>query len=209
MDGWAALNEVQQIAVFATLAASALLLAVSMIGQRVPANKYALAPTLLPIGVLTVLVIILAVTFRPREELAFLQSGLACVRRGHTYSIPAALLFWLVLRRGAILFPKLIGAAVGGLAGLAGFRVLEFKPEREWASHLSVALGCRPDRHGIRRTDRSSRRKHPTAAQTKNLLEPAALFRERLRLATHIRPFDGDIANGSGHLRRLQQIERF
>jgi hypothetical protein len=125
MDGWAALNGVQRIAVFATLAASAVLLAVSMIGQMVPANKYALAPTLLPIGVLTVLMIILAVTFRPREELAFVQSGLACVRRGLTYSIPAAFLFWLLLRRGALLFPKLIGAAAGGLAGLAGFSVLE------------------------------------------------------------------------------------
>jgi hypothetical protein len=50
---------------------------------------------------------------------------LACVQRGLTYSILAAFLFWLLLRRGAILFPKLIGAAVGGLAGLAGLSVLE------------------------------------------------------------------------------------
>jgi hypothetical protein len=40
-------------------------------------------------------------------------------------------------------------------------------------------------------------------------LEPAALFREGLSFATYIRPFDEDITNGSGHLRRLQQIERF
>jgi hypothetical protein len=125
MDGWAALNGMQRIAVFATMAASAVILAVSMIGQMAPGNKYALAPTLLPIGVLTVLMIILGVTFRPREELAFVQSGLACVRKGLTYSIPAAFLFWLLLRRGAILSPKLIGAAVGGLAGLTGFSVLE------------------------------------------------------------------------------------
>jgi hypothetical protein len=125
MDGWASLSGVQRIAVFATLAASAVLLAVSMIGQMVPGNKYALAPTLLPIGVLTVLMIILAVTLRPREELAFVQSGLACVRRGLTYSVPAVFLFWLLLGRGYILSPRSIGAAVGGLAGLAGFSVLE------------------------------------------------------------------------------------
>lgn len=138
MDGWAALNGMQRIAVFATLAASAVLLAVSMIGQMVPGNKYALAPTLLPIGVLIVLMIILAVTFRPREELAFMQSGLACVRRGLTYSIPAALLFWLLLRRGAILSPKLIGAAVGGLAGLAGFSVLELNCPDVNVFHIMV-----------------------------------------------------------------------
>ena len=33
------------------------------------------------------------------------------------------------------------------------------------------------------------------------------MFRESLSLATYIRPFDRDIANGSGQLRRLQQIE--
>ncbi len=39
----------------------------------------ALAPTVLPIGVLTVLMITLAVTFRPQGELAFVKTGLACV----------------------------------------------------------------------------------------------------------------------------------
>jgi len=125
MDGWAALNGTQRIAVFATMAAGAVLLAVSMIGQMAPGNKYALAPALLPIGVLTVLIVVLSATFRPREELAFVQTGLACVGRGLTYSIPVAFLFWLLTRRGAILSPKLIGAAVGGLASLAGFTVLE------------------------------------------------------------------------------------
>jgi len=125
MEGWAALNGMQRIAVLASMATGAVLLAVSMIGQMVPGNKYALAPALLPIGVLTVLIMILAVTFRPRAEPAFVESGLACVRRGLTYSVPAASLFWLLLRRGAILYPKLIGAAVGGLASLAGLSVLE------------------------------------------------------------------------------------
>jgi hypothetical protein len=125
MDGWAALNGMQRIAVFATVATSAVLLARSMIGQMAPGNKYALAPALLPVGVLIVLIIILSATFRPREELAFVQSGLACLGRGLTYAIPAAFLFWLLARRGAILSPKLIGAAVGGLASLAGFTVLE------------------------------------------------------------------------------------
>ena len=125
MDGWAALNGTQRIAVFGGVAAGAVLLAVSMIGQMAPGNKYALAPALLPVSVLTVLIIFLSATFRPREELAFVQTGLACAGRGLTYSIPAAFLFWLLTRRGAILSPKLIGAAVGGLASLAGFAVLE------------------------------------------------------------------------------------
>jgi hypothetical protein len=47
------------------------------------------------------------------------------MKNGLTYSIPAAVLFWLILRRGALLYPKLIGANAGGLAGLAGLSVLE------------------------------------------------------------------------------------
>jgi hypothetical protein len=137
MDGWAALNGVQRIAVFATVAASAVALAVSMIGQMEPGNKYALAPALLPIGVLTALMIVLAVTFRLREELSFVKSGFACLRNGLTFSIPAAFLFWL-LRRGAILYPKLIGAAVGGLAGLAGFSVLELDCPNVNVFHIVV-----------------------------------------------------------------------
>jgi len=82
MEGWAALNGMQRIAIFATMATGAVLLAVSMIGQMAPGNKYALAPALLPIGVLTVLIMILAVTFRPREELAFVQSGVGVCREG-------------------------------------------------------------------------------------------------------------------------------
>ena len=125
MNGWAALGQAQRIVVFTTLAASAIVLAISMIGQMVPGNKYAIAPRALPIGVLAGIMVIIAVTFRPHEESAFIENGLAHIRDGITFSIPSALLFWLVIRRGAILFPKLIGAAAGGLAGLVGLAVLE------------------------------------------------------------------------------------
>jgi hypothetical protein len=125
MNGWDALNTAQRIAVFTTLAASAVLLAVSMIGQMAPANKYAIAPAAVPIGILAALLVIVAATFRPRQESAFVANGLACIRNGLTFSIPSAFLFWLLPRRGAMLFPKLIGAAAGGLAGLVGLSVLE------------------------------------------------------------------------------------
>jgi hypothetical protein len=156
MEGWAALNGMQRIAVFATMATGAVLLAVSMIGQMAPGNKYALASALLPIGVLTVLIMILAVTFRPREELAFVQSGLACVGRGLTYSIPAAFLFWLVARR----YPfseanRGSRRRTGQPNGLhcAGAQL----PGRECVSYRGVALGRGSDRYGFLRAHRHSR----------------------------------------------------
>jgi hypothetical protein len=56
---------------------------------------------------------------RSRGEPTFLTGGLTCMRNGLTYSIPAAFLFGLLVRRGATLFPKLIGTVAGGLAGPA------------------------------------------------------------------------------------------
>lgn len=138
MNGWAALNAAQRISVFATLAASAVLLAVSMIGQMAPGNKYALAPAAVPIGILTALLTTLAATFRPHGESAFIANGLDCLKNSLSFSIPAAFLFWLLLRRGAMLFPKLIGAAAGGLSGLVGLSVLELSCPNVNVFHILV-----------------------------------------------------------------------
>jgi hypothetical protein len=138
MNGWAALGKAQRIVVCTTLAASAVLLTISMIGQMVPGNKYALAPVALPIGVLAALLVIIAVTFRPHEESAFFANGLACVRNGISFSIPSVFLFWLVLRRGAMLYPKLIGAAAAGVAGLVGLAVLEVNCSNLNVFHILV-----------------------------------------------------------------------
>ena len=124
-NGWAALNIGQRVTVFASLAASAILLAASMIRQMVPGSRHTVPPAALPGGILLALVLVIATAFRSRGELAFVANGLVCIKNGLTYSVPAALLFWLLLRRGAILSHKLIGAAAGGLAGLTGLSVLE------------------------------------------------------------------------------------
>ncbi len=138
MNGWGALGIGQRIRVFSTLAGGAILLTVSMVGQMVPGSKYALAPAVLPIAILATLIIVLAATFHARDEHAFVPNGLACMRNGITYSISAAFLFWLVVRRGAILYPKLIGAAAGGLAGLIGLSVLEITCSNLNIFHLLV-----------------------------------------------------------------------
>ena len=125
MNGWGALSLVQRIVVFGTLAASAVLLAISMVRQMVPGSKHIFAPAVFLVGILVVLMMVIAAMFRSQQESAFLASGVMCMKNGLTYSMPAAFLLWLILRRGAILFPKLIGAVAGGLAGLAGLSVLE------------------------------------------------------------------------------------
>jgi hypothetical protein len=138
LNGWSALSIEQKIAIFATLAASAVLLALSMIRQMVPGSKHAVSPATLPIAILLVLMLVIAAMFRSEEESAFVANGLMCIRNGLEYSIPTALLFWMLLRRGAMLFPKLIGAAAGGFAGLIGVSVLEINCSNLNVYHILI-----------------------------------------------------------------------
>jgi hypothetical protein len=84
-----------------------------------------------------------------------------------------AFLFWLVVRRGAILHPKLMGAAIGRLAGLSECSRNELlKLER--ISHFGVALGSGPAHLGsgaIRRW----RGIHPAVARGQGILEVTSL----------------------------------
>jgi len=123
--GWFLLMPGQKLAVFTTLAASAALLAFSLARQMVPGQKSLLRPGFLPIGLFVLLCLTVASVFQVRTDPHFLQSGETCLRAGLPYAIPAALAFWWILRRGAILSPRMIGATTGMLAGLVSMTVLE------------------------------------------------------------------------------------
>ncbi len=123
--GWFMLMPVQRIAVFTTLAASAALLAFSLVRQMVPGQKSLLRPELLPVGVFVFLCLVVAGVFQMRTDPHFLQSGEACLNAGLPYAIPAGFVFWLILRSGAILSPRVVGAIAGMLAGLVSTTVLE------------------------------------------------------------------------------------
>jgi hypothetical protein len=109
-----------------------------MVRQMAPGSKHTLSPAVLPIAILCALMVVMAAMFRPQEESAFVANGLMCMRSGLAYSLPAGILFWLLLRRGAVLFPKLIGAAAGGLSGLVGLSVLEVKCPDLNLFHIAV-----------------------------------------------------------------------
>jgi hypothetical protein len=150
-NGWHSLTIAQRTAVFMTLAASSVLLAISMVRQMVPGSKHAIAPATLPLAIFAALMLMMAAMFRWHQESALFAGGLMCLKNGLTYAIPAAFLLWLTLRRGAILFPKLMGATAGGLAGLIGLSVLEMNCPNLNVFHILVwhggvvlisSLGC-------------------------------------------------------------------
>jgi hypothetical protein len=136
-DGWRALSIFQRIAVFSPLAVCAGLLALSLVRLMAPGGKHVISPTRLSIGFLP-LALIIATVFHSRQESGFVAAGLICLRTGLSCAVPAAALFWLLLRRGAILYPGLTGAVAGGLAGLVGLMVLEVRCPNLSGYHILV-----------------------------------------------------------------------
>jgi len=123
--GWHVLSVSARIVVFASLALGASTLALSMARQMRPGSKYWVSPNLLPAGVLLLVAVAMTALFHSGEEKAFILSGLRCLSAGLKYTIPGAVLTWLWLLRGAAQSAKLMGATIGGFAGLIGVTVLE------------------------------------------------------------------------------------
>jgi hypothetical protein len=136
--GWLALSELQRLAVFSALGASAGLLAFSLVRQSVPGSRLVLPPGLLVTAVLCAMASAFGVLFRPREESTFVATGLVCLRIGLECAIPAGIVFWTILRRGAVLNPALTGATAGALAGLSGLTALEILCPNPNVHHILV-----------------------------------------------------------------------
>jgi hypothetical protein len=137
----------QTAAILSVLAISTGLLTYSLVNQMVPGSHHRISPRLLPVGITISLMIVIAVLFQFQHERDFWGNAWVCIRAGAPIGVLAALPFWLILRRGAILSPGMTGAATGLLAGLVGTSVLEIHcPNLDaWhilVSHLGVAMLC-------------------------------------------------------------------
>ena len=143
----AVMTPLQTTAILTALAASTGLMAYSLTHQMVPGSRHRIPPRLLLIAITITLTIAIILLFQFQHERNFWGSGWACVRAGLPIGVLAAVPFWLVLRRGAVLSPSMTGAATGLLAGLVGTSVLEIHcPNLDaWhilVSHLGVAVLC-------------------------------------------------------------------
>jgi hypothetical protein len=143
----AVMTPLQTVAILTALAVSTGLLAYSLVHQMIPGSPQKLSPRLLPVGIAVSLTIVIGVLFQFQHEQNFWGHAWPCIRAGIPIGVLAAVPFWLILRRGAILFPAMTGATTGLLAGLVGTSVLEIHcPNLDaWhilVSHLGVAMLC-------------------------------------------------------------------
>ena len=143
----AVMTPLETVAILTALAVSTGLLAYSLAHQMIPGSRHRISPRLLPVGIGVLLTIVIAVLFQSQHEQNFWGHAWPCIRVGASIGVLAAVPFWLILRRGAILSPSMTGATTGLLAGLVGTSVLEIHcPNLDaWhllISHLGIAMLC-------------------------------------------------------------------
>jgi hypothetical protein len=133
-----AMSPVQTVSILSALGACASLLAWSLVHLMVPGSRHRFRPEFLPAAVIVSLSLVVVVLFQFRDETLFWQRGWACLGMGFPFTLVAAVPFWLLLRRGAVLSPPATGAATGLLAGLSGMSVLEIHCPNLGLSHILV-----------------------------------------------------------------------
>jgi len=118
------MSPAQSIIMLCALAVSAGLLVFSLVNQMAPGSLHRVPAKALPAVVGGALAIVMAGLFQFQHQRDFWGSGWVCLSAGTPFALLAAVPFWLLLRRGAILSPLVTGAAAGLLAGLVGTSAL-------------------------------------------------------------------------------------
>jgi len=139
--GFHRMGLVQLIGIAAILAMGAAALSFSLAWQMIPGSvqrfSTGVAIAVLAAGFLGCV----GILFPWRTPEAFVAQGWPCSAMGASIAVPAAGLFWLLVRRGARLSRETLGGALGAIAGLLGVTVMQFSCSRQEAGHLLVWHG--------------------------------------------------------------------
>jgi hypothetical protein len=128
----------ERLAIFSTLGLLVWVAGRQFVSQLIPASRQALsAGAFLAIGSAALLGVF-ALLFSDYHTDHFIAAGLACLLTGLLLAIPAALLGWVLLRRGYAVNPVAAGLAGGTLAGLCGVVMLELHCANFQALHVLV-----------------------------------------------------------------------
>jgi hypothetical protein len=108
------------------------------VNAMIPGSRRRLSPAALLGMSIVVLVGVFALLFHDYRTEHFVSAGVVCLLTGFLHAVPAALLCWLVLRRGFAVNSVSAGLVAGTLAGLAGVGVLELHCANFQATHVLV-----------------------------------------------------------------------
>ncbi len=141
------MNLVQVLVVGSVLVAGGVLLAVSLSRLVVPGSRHRIQPKVLVVSVAAAFLCALALLFPWKLEARAWYWNLSCFSVGSLLALLATFPLWLLVRRGAVLWPALTGAATGLLAGLVGATVINLGCPTITAPHLitwhaTVPISC-------------------------------------------------------------------
>ena len=128
----------ERVLIFSTLGTMTWTCGVAFVNQLIPGSRQHLSVgTLLSIAT-AVLLGVFALVFRDYRTDHFISAGLPCLLSGLLLAIPAALLSWLLLRRGFAVNSVAAGFVGGALAGQCGVTMLELHCADSQALHVLV-----------------------------------------------------------------------
>jgi hypothetical protein len=136
--GFEEMNILDRSLIFPGLVILAYLTGNAFVHEMIPASLRRVSPGAL-LGFVSVMLLgVFALLFRDYRTDHFVSVGIVCLLTGLLHAIPAALLSWLLLRRGFAVKPVSAGLVAGTLGGLAGVGVLELHCPNFQAAHILV-----------------------------------------------------------------------
>ena len=136
--GFEKMDLMQRVAIFPALGILLWVTASGLTAEMVPASRRRISPGWLLLMACAALSGLFGLLFHDYSIESFIPIGLACLLTGILHAIPAALLGWLVVRRGFAVNPVSAGLAAGVLGGLAGVGMLELHCPNFEIAHLLV-----------------------------------------------------------------------
>jgi hypothetical protein len=136
--GFENMNLPERLLIFSALLIFAWFAGNGFVREMIPGSRRRISPgALLGFGCAALLGVF-AYLFRDYHTDHFISIGIVCLLTGLLHAIPAALLSWLLLRRGFAVNSISAGLVAGTLGGLAGVGVLELHCPNFEAAHILV-----------------------------------------------------------------------
>lgn len=136
--GFAKMDALERGLIFCLLGVIAWAAADSFVRSMIPGSRRYLSATALMGWICGLMLGVFGLLFRDYTTHAFFSAGIACLMAGLFHAIPAALLAWLVLRRGFAVETVTAGLAAGLIGGVAGVGMLELHCPNFEAAHVLV-----------------------------------------------------------------------
>jgi hypothetical protein len=111
--------------IFPELAGLALLSGATFANSMVPGSRRPFHPAVLLAAGCVLMETAFVLLFPDHSLGRFVPQGLACLKAGLLWAVPAGVLAWFALRRGFAVDPGAAGVAAGTFAGLTGLAMLE------------------------------------------------------------------------------------